>query len=672
MTCMYHSYGIDLTPALYCDTIMLKHTLDEERPFGLKDISVKYFGDDAADEQLDLKENVIAKGGKWTQKQKDMYMADLNILGKYACKDVDLTMQLFGRLDNELYTEGMDNFFYNTEVMPLYRKATIPMKINGLYIDVPYFLRLKKEVEDGILKLTDEIFDEISDDIKDKVNEILDKYVRTSRTGQFAERVLQRYNLPVPLNKKTGKPTLAKTALRSLEAEYPNHPALEWLLWTPPTIEVEKVTEDGEIVKEKVPDPDALELTLPDHIVYDIKKEIYVAKNPDKPYVFNLSSNKHLAWLLFEKYGVEPKSKSRKTGEPQVDKNSLGEFDLPFIPKLAHLKKEEKLLSTYIIPILEKHIDGWIYPSMLQFGTTSGRYSCGGGLNLQTLPRDDTRIKQGFIAPPGHKIVSADFSSLEPRIFAWVSNDPGLKRVYEQGLDLYSQIAIDVFGLDADEYSADPAADNFLKKLAPEWRNKSKVFTLAVVYGANAYRITSIMGIPNEEAQDIIDKYLNAYPNLKLYMENQEEDALTTGKVYTNFGRVRHLGRAKELYQKFRRKIFYKGKMKKEVGEKEGSELYYEFRTLMNNSKNFPIQGTAAHVTNASLIMFDDLTKRKRLNCWPALQIHDEIVAIAPEKEAGTVAKLLKHAMEKNPVAEKIDIPMIAEPQIGANLAEVK
>ena len=93
IACIFHSFGINLTDALYCDTILLKHTLDEERPFGLKDLGQKYFGDEAVSEQLDLKANVTSKGGKWNMRNKDMYMADLDILGKYACKDVILTLK---------------------------------------------------------------------------------------------------------------------------------------------------------------------------------------------------------------------------------------------------------------------------------------------------------------------------------------------------------------------------------------------------------------------------------------------------------------------------------------------------------------------------------------------------------------------------------------------------
>ncbi len=743
IACIYHSYGIDLTEALYCDTILLKHTVDEERPFGLKDLAIRYQrkigipdSEIANQEQIELKESVIAQGGKWNAKNKEMYLAPADIIGKYCCADVDLTLRIFEYLERRLEREGLMEFFYDWEVMPLYRKATIPMKLRGLYIDVNYFKKLEKESECDIIKLESEVFNEIQGDIEPKVKEILDKAVKTTRSGRFAERVLRYYNLPVPINGKTGKPTLAKSKLQSLKADFPDHIALEWLTyeseylacpleWIEEHIDVLS-DDEGNVDEVFVPphwkntrpkrvyEMDPGEPSLSEDVVYEIKKEIYVEQKPDLPNVFNLSSTQHLAWLLYDLYGQEPSSYSRQTNAPQVDKNSLEKFDLPFIPNLAKLKKEEKVLSTYIKPILEKHIEGWIYPSMLQFGTTSGRYSCAGGLNLQTLPRDDVRIKKGFIAPPGYKVVNADFSSLEPRIFAWVSKDPGLKEVYFNNLDLYSKIAIDVFGLDSEKYSAveflEDGSENpkFLKTVDKSIRDKVKIFTLAVVYGANAFRIAQLMKVSVEEAQDTITKYLDSYPYLKDYMENQDITARVEGRVWTEFGRIRHLPEARRLYGEFGEALnnkmamalYYAGdegrmlheqmqrlhrskkqenkerarKLREEILKlgREGVDTYYRFRNYMNNAKNFPIQSTAAHVTNAALIKLSDRFKEERIDGWISLQVHDEICTYIKDEEVDKGAAILQDAMENNVVTAEIDIPMFAVPVIAVNFAEAK
>lgn len=1031
---MLHSYGIDLAPALYCDTILLKHTLDEERPFGLKDLGVRYFGEDADEEQRDLAVSVKQNGGKWTKYNKDIYKGDPELIGKYAAKDVALTMALFELLSKQLKQEKLENFFYNQEVMPLYKSVTIPMKYTGIHIDVEYFKSLKKEIEDGIIKLTEQVYELIDKHIQPKIKQIVDDKVKPTRTGRFAQKVLEYYSLPVPLNKKTGKPTLVKKELKALLEAYPDHPALLWLLYSPKTEtkEVEEIESDidpitGEevttvvkkLVAVELPDPDAPKLS--EQVELSIKKELYVERYPKFPHIFNLSSSQHLSWLLFDQLKQKPKSYSRITGAPQVDKDSLEEYsELDFIPILAKLKKEEKLLSTYVIPILEKEHHGKLYPSMLQFGTTSGRYSCAGGLNLQTLPRDDKRIKKGFIAPKGYKVVNADFClhpkteyltqrgwvpvlnleaddlvwqvnkdslegswckplriikrkftgkmykfgnrrgnlevtenhtmlyggqyhgsrpdklkfrkvllsqdliptqglnligastsaathscyskeeiwkacalqadgslqykdkddcyriqvslprkreklnelfgkgkeaedirpghtlitetwstlyfkttllsgkrlnvdligsnqveeflralaffdgsvtkngtiqwgsvdkkqvelvqamlvrhgyearlrtkqhnntnhkdyyhlhitstprfrlrpqdvvvsyysgmvgcvtvpegfilvrsegqvfvtgncALEPRVFSWVSNDPGLKRVWQEGLDLYSQIAIDVFGLK--DVSARESDANYLKNVDPEKRQIVKAFALATVYGANAWRIASLLKIPPKEAQDIINRYLEAYPGLRDYMIDQEDFAKTNGFVYTEFGRIRHLPEAKNLYERYGDKLNSKlqmatefmphtkmdliyeyneirrgrsaekkaraSKLKADIERygQEGIEIYYKYRNLMNNAKNAPIQATAAHICNMAMIKLATNFKKNKIKGNIVLTIHDEICCIVDERQADNAAKLLKDSMENNVITNQIDIPILAEPIIADTFADAK
>lgn len=736
---IFHRYGHDLSPALVADTILMKHTLDEERPFGLKDVATLYkdqigFTEEEAanQEQLDLRVSVEANGGKWTQKQKDIYMGNPDIIGRYACADTDLTLKLFWYFHHRMDDEGLSEFFYDYEVMPLYHKATLPMKRNGMLVDVKYFKALEKELEDDILRLTGEIFTVIEKDAEPYVKQILDEKVKETRTGKFAERVLQHYTIPIPTNKRTGKPTLAKSELRSLLTSYPEHPALQWLLYEPPftvetyTEEVEQ--EDGTKVtktkKRKIPSPLPIDApTIPDAIKYSVKKAIFVENKPELPHVFNLNSNDDLSWLLFEHYGVEPRSHSRDTGKAKVDKNSLESYsDLPFIKNLLRLKKNNKLLSTYVKPILNLNVNGWVFPPMKQFGTTAGRYSCGSDkesqdavstdINLQTLPRferpkkcpndkckdpkkakiwnssiayitidcpacghhevtmDHAMVKRGFIAPKGMKIVNADFSALEPRIFSWVSGDEGLKQVWRNGLDLYSQIAIDVFGLT--DVSADEKAPNYLKKVQPEFRQKTKIFTLAVPYGANAGRISQEMKCDFEEAQDIINRYLDAYPDLKQYMTRQEIAAQNHGKVKTEFGRVRHLPKAREYWQKYGKRIYRKKVMLELLGEEFGSKIYYEFKNLMNNAKNFPIQSTAAHVCNAALIKLADSFKEHNIRGWICLQVHDEITCLVHEEDAELSAQLLKDAMEDNEITREIDVPILAEPIIAENLADAK
>ena len=685
-TVMEDYYGIDLSSALYADTILMKHTVDEERPFGLKDIAVRLaskigFSEEeiANQEQMDLKESIVRNGGKTTKAQLDIYKGDVELIGLYCCMDVDLTLRLFHHFDKILKKEGSDAFFYKKEVMPLYKEVTIPMKMQGIKIDVEYFEKLEAELKSDIIRLSGEVFDLIREDIQPFVRETLDAKVNLTKTGKFAEELLRHSGLEVPVNAKTGKPTLAKGALKALSDANPDHPALKWLLYTQPFEIVEEmqqvVQSDGSIaiqmveVKKEIEDPNPPELD--EETLYQVKKKIFVEKNPDNPEIFNLASNAHLRWLFFDKYNCKPKGVSRQTGLAKVDKDALHDYDhLPFVPKLAELKKVEKLLATYVQPILEMHVNGWLYPAMLQFGTTSGRYSCAGGLNLQTLPRDDSRIKKGFVAPEGYKIVNADFSALEPRIFSWVSNDGGLKAVWHANLDLYSQIAIDVFGLS--DVSADENDENYLKKKNPEYRQKTKIFTLAVPYGASAWRIAELMKVEPDEAKDIVRRYLDSYPELKTYMEVQEDNAKRFGLVKTKFGRIRHLPECKELWDTYHALLKNKKNMTEQLGQEMGTEVYYKFRNLLNNAKNFPIQATAAHVCNAAMIKLSREFKNNDINGWIGLTIHDEITCIVKEEQAELAASLLKDAMENNDITNQIDIPIKAEPLIGNNFSETK
>lgn len=681
VTVFRHQYDENLTDSVHCDTMLLKHTIDEERPFGLKDLAVLYkeeigipAEDMANQEQLELAESVKRNGGKWTQTDKEIWKGEVDLVGYYACADVDLTLRMFDFFEDQLYKQRLDEFFYEKEVMPLFREATTQMKYNGVYVDVPYFQKLKEEVLAESKALEQAIFEEIEEDIQEFVRKHVDKEVDITKTGRFAVELLAHYGLTPPVNAKTGKVTVAKSALKALAEEYPNHPAINWLTYEPIMASPYELDAEGKVVKTKPVrvysiDPDEPELD--EEVVFEIKKKIYLDANPENPHIFNLASNAHLAWLIFDQYGCEPHELSRKTQKPKLDADNLEKYEhLPFIKKLLEMKKLDKLLSTYVDPILEMQDDGWIYPSMQAYGTTSGRYSCGGGLNLQTLPRDDKRIKKGFIAPPGYKIVNADFSALEPRIFSWVSGDEGLKSIWRKGLDLYSQIAIDVFGLTG--VSANEKDANYLKKVMPDYRQKTKVFTLAVPYGASAWRIAELMKVEVEEAQRIIDDYLDSYPMLKRYMADCERAAKKTGMVRTKFGRIRHLKSAKILFEDYGSRISDKRAMRMKCGDAEGSELYYRFRNSMNNAKNFPIQSTAASVANAAMIKLSKLFKKHKIDGWLALQVHDELTCIVREDQAEFAAELLKDSMENNDVTRKIDIPILAEPIIATNLADAK
>lgn len=659
------SIGLYLTDYIYSDTILQKHALDEERPFGLKEVSVALLGDWADIAQEKLKEEVLKAGGKWIKNQKDMYLASTKTLGEYCCWDVILTYLLFNKFEPKLIEEGLYDLFYKEEIMPLYKTTTINMKRRGFHVAVEYFEKLRQDIKQEIDSLEDSIYQDIEKVVSPFEKLLLDKKYPAKPKGKFPKVFAEVTGMPLPINKKTGKVTLAAKAVEKQKEASGRHAFYDWLLG------LNNIDVDSPAFKvlftNKGEDP-----------ILTTQKRMFKANNPDSRHVFNLRSNDHLIELFIHKWGFSAIEKT-EGGKPKVDDKFLDFYKgNPVIDKLIDFKKLNKLLSTYIEGILDRQLDGVIYTSMLQFGTTSGRYSSRNP-NLQNLPRPidpkDAQevgistlvlkyinaIRTGFIAPKGYKIVDADYSALEPRCFAHVSGDQKLRDVFIKGEDLYARIAIDVFKLSG--VSANPDSPNFLKKLQPEFRQKAKVFCLAVVYGAEEARISQAMKVSFREAKKIINAYLSAYPGLRSYMSSCNYKAKTNGKVTTEFGRIRHLGEAKSIYTLYGPNIL-DYKHAKRRGQ---TDLRRKLKNCLNNSKNFPIQGLAAHIVNRAAIEISKQLLEEGLDAYLALQVHDQLLCVAREDQAQRVSEIMQEKMENT---TKISIPLIAQPQIANNMAE--
>lgn len=660
-----NQFGFSFVDSIHADTILMKHTVDEERPHGLKETSVKKLGPWADLAQDRLKENVLANGGRWTEDQKDMYLADTDILGEYCCWDVILTLLLYYKLAEQLKAEGLENLFYNEEVMPVYRECTIDMKRQGFKVDIAHFNQLNKELEQETTAIEADIMKDIKYLTDTFEQELLDEKVPVKPTGSFPKVFAEVHGIPLPLDKKTQKVTLSKKALEDQKAA---------------TVGINKFQVFYDWLIEKNEQPT-------NGWIYGGRKEVQekiylgLAANEGKNQVFNLGSGDHLGWLIYDALKIKP-FEFTDSGKPSTKADVMDELieqykqQEPWMPKLLDLRKLKKIKSTYVEGILDRHIDGIIYTSMLQFGTTSGRYSSTNP-NLQNLPRikdEDSKlseivlkyvnsIKKGFIAPEGYLILNADYSSLEPVCFAHSSGDEKLRDIFRNGEDLYSRIAIDVFGLH--EYSANKKAPNYLKNHRPEFRQKAKIFCLAVVYGAEAARIADEMGIDYGQAQEIIDSYLNAYPNLRKYMNRCNYDAKKKGYVATEFGRIRHLPEAKSLYS-----VYGDNLLDPKYAKKNGlKDERYKFKNLLNNAKNFPIQGLASHIVNRAMLAANRAFRLKGLDCKIVLQVHDEITCIVAEKDAQAALSVLKDAMVNTTT---ISIPLGAEPLLAKTWADAK
>ena len=273
-------------------------------------------------------------------------------------------------------------------------------------------------------------------------------------------------------------------------------------------------------------------------------------------------------------------------------------------------------------------------------------------------------------------IIAADYKQAEPRVFAHFSGEKRLQSVFDSDDDFYSTIAIDVFGLS--QYSANPNDPNFLKKVNDSLRQVSKVFSLAVPYGAEGFQIAAQLGfvkqtnrgerVDTERGEELVNKYLRAYPNLHKYMKRQEIFAKKNGYVTNLFGRVRRIPEAKEIYEKYGDAI-----LDSQWAKSKGlSELRKDYKSALNVAKNSPIQSTAADIINRAMIELSEDFIKNNLDASVRLQVHDEVICICNSNIQDVVARKIEYYMCNNKYAKLLDVKLDAEAKIGNNLVEVK
>lgn len=402
------NYGIDFINSVYCDTMLLKHTLDCDRPHGLKDCAAKYFGEDEKAEQEELGGSVIRNGGKWTKTDKWIWYGDLYYVGKYAAKDTAMTLKLFNFLDPQLDTLGLRDFFYTDEVMPLLKYGTIPMKDTGFKIDVNHFKRAKLRIQAEIDDLETQLREEISDIAGEMEQSHLDKRFPPIPKRDFAEALILEAGLSLPVNPKTGGFSTAKGVLK---------------IWAE---QVLKKADEDQIkvvwfIQEQCD-------KVPMYLIHRVQRRLWDEKEAAP--IINLGSPKQFEYIVGKKWKIKS-SKTTKGGDQSFDAaeieaitvrrmqdlEGLGEIQaqerfselmeadtLPensdWFVKYLRKKKLENLVSTFIDAILELALDGRIHPNMQAHGTNSGRYSCTQP-NLQQLPAHSALgmvIKKGFVA----------------------------------------------------------------------------------------------------------------------------------------------------------------------------------------------------------------------------------------------------------------------------------
>ena len=648
-----NSLGYDLLNALYCDTILLKHAVDEERPFGLKDIAKKIqtqIGldvDKAANaEQVDMIKSIKDNGGSVTKDSYELYKADMMKIGTYACADTDLTLRVFNYYSKLVTNEGLDKFFYIEETMPLLKHVTIPMEEGGVPLDLESIKEAKKNIEEDILLLEDQIQEGIKPFLGKFTSWYLNYKFPPKRSGEFAQGLAKLKHLDLPLT-SSGRFSVSQSNLERLEPS----PYRDYLMGG-------SFLSDGE--------------------VREVQEWMFA--NTGERYMFMLSSKHHLKKLFFETLKETPISKTKK-GNPQVDALFLSTIKdkYDWMPLLMDYNKLCKIRDSYLTRFLEKQEDGVFYPSFNQHRTISGRY----GSDLQQLPRPleagqaskvvrkyTNMIRKFCISGTGWSFIDSDYESLEPHTFAHVSGDDGLKGIFLKGHDFYSTIAIDTEGLDG--VSADKKSENYLGKIIPSKRQASKSYSLGIPYGMEPFLLSKTLEIDQKEAETLINKYLNAYPKLAQWMKDSNEQCTKYGFVKSEAGRIRHMPSAPKIWFSHGEKLLNALELWKQYHEtpRKYEQMKYlrkQMRNYLNNAKNFQIQSLAASITNRACIAIARELKRQGSKGYICAQIHDQIIVRVPEEEAEKWKKTVQFLME---TSYKLSIPLKAPAAVSKDFYE--
>jgi DNA polymerase-1 len=346
---------------------------------------------------------------------------------------------------------------------------------------------------------------------------------------------------------------------------------------------------------------------------------------------FNLNSPKQLQEILFSKLNL-PVLQKTPTGQPSTADFVLQELALEYpLPKLIiEYRSLSKLITTYTkkLPEQVNAKTHRIHTSYNQAGTATGRLSSSEP-NLQNIPvrmQEGRRIRQAFIAAKGYKIISADYSQIELRIMAHISNDPGLLHAFSKNLDIHSATAAEILGIS-------------LEKVTDEERRNAKAINFGLIYGMSAFGLAKQLGIDRDAAQTYIDRYFSRYVGVKTYMENTRAQAHQQGYVETLWGR--------RLY----------------LPEINSSQIL-RMRAAERTAINAPLQGSAADIIKRAMITLDHWLQTHSVNAKMIMQVHDELVFEVAEAEVDIVVDEVRACMMN---AATLKVPLLVSMGVGDN-----
>jgi DNA polymerase I len=346
---------------------------------------------------------------------------------------------------------------------------------------------------------------------------------------------------------------------------------------------------------------------------------------------FNLGSPKQIGDILFTKLGL-PVTKKTPSGVPSTDEEVLEKLaeDYPLPAKLLEHRGLSKLKGTYTDKLAQMAHPrtGRVHTHYAQAVAVTGRLSSNDP-NLQNIPiktAEGRRVREAFIAPPGHKIASADYSQIELRIMAHISEDEALLRAFREGMDVHRATAAEVFSVAPGDVSS-------------EQRRYAKVINFGLIYGMSSFGLARNLGIDNTAAKNYIQRYFERYPGVKEYMDETRLSAKSKGYVETVFGRRLYLP---------------------EINSPNGPRRGGAERAAINA----PMQGTAADLIKLSMVKVQDVLEAEKRRTKMIMQVHDELVFEVPDDEVEWVRTEIPRLMAS--VAE-LKVPLLAEIGIGEN-----
>ncbi|QOW10217.1 DNA polymerase I [Kaistella flava (ex Peng et al. 2021)] len=350
---------------------------------------------------------------------------------------------------------------------------------------------------------------------------------------------------------------------------------------------------------------------------------------------FNMNSPKQLGEVLFEKMQLDPKAKKTKSGQYATSEDILQKLSSKheIIKHILEYRTYQKLKSTYVdaLPLQIDKDDHRVHTNFSQTTAATGRLASINP-NLQNIPIRTLRgqqIRGAFVANPGNKLIAADYSQIELRLIAAISEEENMIKAFQDGEDIHASTASKLFNIP-------------LEEVTKTQRSQAKTVNFGILYGQGAFALAEQTGLSRKEAKEMIESYFETYPNLKKYMANQVVKAQEMGYVETILHRKRHL---------------------KDIN----SANFVVKAHAERNAVNAPIQGSAADVIKLAMIKIDEQLTEQNLKTKMLLQVHDELVFEAPEEELETVTALIKKEMES---AYETTVPLLVEVGVGDNWLE--